>query len=407
MKVENIRTLWNFEGFITSKVTFLASSVKVFVHFDKRRKPHCPHCGRPMGINRIVDRRVKDLALGTISNVEILLKTIQGKCSRCGSCKTFLPDEISENATATKRLQHYAFLLCRFMSPAEASQILPYSDDTIRRWDQNILEEEFGHIDLEKVSHILIDEKSIGKRHRYVTLVLNGETGELLYMGQGKKCESLRPFFEQMTLKQRERIKFACMDRNAAYNRVVTEYCQKAKIIFDKFHIEKNLHDAVDAERREEMAKANKEHKGVIKGKRYIILRHKEKLNKNQKASLDDLLSMNEKINAAYYLKESFRQLWCLKDRFDIFEFICEWADKTEEKGLKHLMRFGEGLLDNIREILATVTYGLTNAPIERFNGTVARIIARGYGFRNMRYLFLKLRQQSCIIRWKLSANLR
>jgi ABC-type enterochelin transport system ATPase subunit len=66
------------------------------------------------------------------------------------------------------------------MTASEVTNILPFSDDTIRRWDKEILEQQFGEVDLSNIKHLLIDEKSIGKGHNYITLVLDAETGELL-----------------------------------------------------------------------------------------------------------------------------------------------------------------------------------------------------------------------------------
>ena len=42
---------------------------------------------------------------------------------------------------------------------------------------------------------LLIDETSIRKRHRYVTVVVNGDTGEVLAMVQGRSKQALNRFF--------------------------------------------------------------------------------------------------------------------------------------------------------------------------------------------------------------------
>lgn len=176
------------------------------------------------------------------------------------------------------------------MAPPHVAEILPYSEDTIRRWDMNILKEELGEINLDNVHHLLIDEKSIGKNHRYVTSVLDAETGELLFMEKGKGYESIKPFFEKMTQKQRENIEFACRDRNASYPKAVKEFCPNAVVVYDRFHIVKSLNAAVDQVRREETAKAIRQKKPIIKGERFNLLRHRDKLDKDQRKRLDELL---------------------------------------------------------------------------------------------------------------------
>lgn len=407
MKVENIQTVLGFDGFIIDRITFSEGFVKAFYRRDRRKSMRCPKCGRIMGKNRTITREVYDLPIGSALCVCVQIETAQGKCSACGASKTFMPDGIEENATATRRLQRFVNGLCRSMSPADVSGILPFSDDTIRRWDMKILQEDFGEVNLDNVWHLLIDEKSIGKRHRYETLVLDGETGELLYMNKGKGYDSVKPFFEQMTPEQRENIEIACMDRNASYSKAVKEFCPNAKINYDKFHIVKNLNEAVDQVRREETTKAVQENKPIIKGERYNLLRHRENLHSDQRQSLAELLSLNKSICAAYILKESFRQFWDYTYLKSASKFLARWTMQAVEGGLKPLVRFGQGLLRDKRELLNSLKYGYTNAAMERFNGTVARVIARGFGYRNMNYLFLKLRQQSVKTNNFSSANLR
>ena len=201
MKVFNLQALWQFGGFIVDNIIFNEFSVNVSIRLDHRKRLSCPFCGRRMWKNKTIVRTVNDLPIGIFNVVLIWIETVQGKCPSCKHSKTFFPEEISENATATRGLQRFAFELCRYMSPAEVASLLPYSGDTIRRWHLNILQEEFGKVKLDNISHILLDEKSIGKNHRYVTLVLDAKTNELLYLGEGKGYVSLKAFFEGMTKK--------------------------------------------------------------------------------------------------------------------------------------------------------------------------------------------------------------
>jgi transposase len=407
MKIEGFRAFFGFEEFIIDKITYSPEIVNVTVRRDRRRKMVCPGCGHRMSPNKQIHRTVYDLPQGTALCVLIDIETQQGQCPRCHRSKTFLPVEVEEKATATKRLKHFASALCRFMTAKEVSHILPFSDDTIRRWDKEILEQQFGEVDLSNVTKLQIDEKSIGKHHKYITLVLDEETGELLFMAKGKSSESLTPFFEQMPDNIRRQIIVACMDRTAAYKSVVQKFCPQAEIVYDKFHIVKNLNDAVDEVRREETRKAEEEKKPIVKGERYNILRNSENLKPEQRISLQALLDLNENINSAYMLKESFRGFWVYRYLACAKKFLGWWMSLALESKLRPLIRFGTGLLGDSRELLNILKFGMTNAAMERFNNTVARVIARGFGYSDQRYLFLKLRQQSRKIHDFQSAILR
>ena len=50
------------------------------------------------------------------------------------------------------------------------------------------------------------------------------------------------------------------------------------------------------------------------------------------------------------------------------------------ESELRPLIRFGQGVCGDWRELLHILQFGFTNATTERFNGTVARVIAKGHG---------------------------
>ena len=105
-----------------------------------------------------------------------------------------------------------------------------------------------------------------------MTLVLNGETGELLHMAEGKKKPSLESFFEKLTEAQKACIEAVCIDRAGAYQNVVGEQVPKAIVFYDRFHLHLNINAAVDEIRRQEWRQAEAEEKAVIKGSRFILL---------------------------------------------------------------------------------------------------------------------------------------
>lgn len=93
MKIENIGILFGFNGFITDRIAFSRDSVNFFIHRDRRKSKKCPACGRPMGTNRTIIRKVNDLPIGTALNVVLRIETVQGKCSHCGISKTLVPHQ--------------------------------------------------------------------------------------------------------------------------------------------------------------------------------------------------------------------------------------------------------------------------------------------------------------------------
>jgi transposase len=106
-------------------------------------------------------------------------------------------------------------------------------------------------------------------------------------------------------------------------------------------------------------------------------------------------------------LKEIFRNFWTYRHFGYARRFLSWWLGLALESGLRPLIRFGVGVNRDQRELLNVLQFGFTNAAMERFNGTVAKVIARGHGYKDQRYLFLKLRQQAVKKQQLLSAILR
>lgn len=193
--------------------------------------------------------------------------------------------------------------------------IVPISTDTARRWDKRVLMATLPAPKLDGIRAILVDEKSIGKGHHYLTVVLNADTGEVLHLAEGKRKTSLQGFFDKLTPKQKKSIKAVGIDRAGAYKAVVEEEIPHAKIVYDKFHLIANYHAVIDKVRRAEWRTAEEQDKRFIKGQRYNLFRNPENLKPEQEISLAKLLSMNEPLNKAYVLKDALKVVWTYKLR--------------------------------------------------------------------------------------------
>jgi transposase len=241
----------------------------------------------------------------------------------------------------------------------------------------------------------LVDEKSIGAKHQYMTVVINGETGEVLHLAEGKKKASLESFFQKLSPKQTKKIKAAGIDRAGAYKSVIQQYAPKAQIVYDKFHIVSNLNTAIDEVRRSEWRRASKEDKRFIKGQRYILLRNAHNLKDHQCEKLAELFGANEELFEAYLLKDAFSTLWTYVRPKWASKFLDNWIEWAKETELAPLVKFAKGVDRDRNEILAWIKHRVTSAKLEAFNATISRIVKRACGYRDLDYLYLKITQQA------------
>ncbi len=168
------------------------------------------------------------------------------------------------------------------MPADKVPEFLPISASTARRWDKRILAQRLPSPDLDNLRVLLIDEKSIGKHHHFITVVINGESGEVLHIAEGKKKASLETFFQKLSPEQIDNIQAVGIDRAGAYKAVIQDYAPNAEIVFDKFHIVSNLNTAVDEVRRTEWRNADKDNRKFIKGQRFNLLRNAHNLKDDQ-----------------------------------------------------------------------------------------------------------------------------
>jgi len=102
--------------------------------------------------------------------------------------------------------------------------------------------------------HVGVDETSFKKRHKYVTVVQDQESGNVLHVADGRGRESIDAFYESLDTKRLSEIESVSMDMSKAYINSTLEHVPEAekKICFDKFHVAQHLGEAVDKVRREE-----------------------------------------------------------------------------------------------------------------------------------------------------------
>jgi transposase len=395
MYVRGIRRLFVFPGYVVSKITMSGDLVQVNLRRDGRCRLACPACGATMARNRGKLQTARDLPWGPATLVLIVYEAIQGRCSACGCFATIHPGGIDDHARATRRLMEFVSRLARHLPLLHVKEVVGIDDATAFRWDQAILRENLPPPKLDDLRILLIDEKAVRKHHGYVTLVMNGATGELLHLAEGKKKESLQSFFDQLSPEQKASIVAVGIDRAGAYLEVVKDQLPQAAVVFDKFHLIANYHAVIDEVRRSEWRQASAEHKDVIKGQRYNLFRNASNRTAEQTQSLMNLLHMNRNLAVVYILKDALRKLWDYKYPKAAEKYLQQWCGWAMVSGIEAVRRFGRSLQKARDEVLNFCRYRITTGPLEGFNNTVSRIIHRACGIRSLDYLFLKLRQKS------------
>ncbi|MBL4884079.1 MAG: ISL3 family transposase [Planctomycetaceae bacterium] len=184
--------------------------------------------------------------------------------------------------------------------------------DLIRDIEHRHLKKKFSRPRLKEVQRIAIDEIAVRKGHKYLTLVLDLDRGNVLFVGNGRKSEALTPFWTRLK-KAGAQIKAVAIDMSPAYIKAVTENLPNAMLVLDRFHLVKLFNDKLSELRRQLYREASGLlEKNVLKGTRWLLLKNQDNLNDNHGEStrLQEALSLNKPLATAYYLKESLKEFW-------------------------------------------------------------------------------------------------
>jgi transposase len=114
---------------------------------------------------------------------------------------------------------------------------------------------------------------SIGHGQRYLTVVLDLETGAVVFVGEGRSARALAPFWKRLR-RSGARIEAVALDMSQAYINAVRSHLPQAVLVFDRFHVVKLMNDKLSDLRREVQREAEAKQKEVLKGMRWLLLKN-------------------------------------------------------------------------------------------------------------------------------------
>lgn len=361
---------------------------------DRRFRPICRACQahgtvHSKGLRRIV----RDLNIGE-AQAFLQVEYRRLWCPHCRRAQVEHLEFLDPHKRVTKRLARAIYGLCKVMTIADVARHFDLDPKTIKSIDKQFLEEEFGSTDCGDLRIMAIDEIAVRKGHNYMTVVLNYETGRVVWMGEGRNIETLDAFFAEMTDEQKANIQAVAMDMWEPFINRVKHHCPEAKIVFDLFHIVKAFGHVIDEVRREEVRNAEtKDDAKVIKGSRYLLLKNRRNLKPKQHSRLKELLAVNERLSAIYQLKDQLKLIYRYKRRGWAKKAMDQWCEMAAEIDHPEMRRFIGRLRFFERGILNHCVYPIGTSPLEGVNNKIKVIKRKAYGFHDPRYFALKVKQ--------------
>jgi transposase len=235
------------------------------------------------------------------------------------------------------------------------------------------------------VKVLCLDEITIHKGHGHFRLVISApELGLVLDVLPDRSQETLAAWFDQRGSEWCAQVEVYCADMWDAYHTIARAKLPNAQSVVDRFHVMKNLTDAVTKARRTIQNQADEATKAVLKGGRWLLVKNREHLTEEESQKLADMLAVSPELKTCYDLKESFRT-WFEKslDRQTTDSALLDWQAKARATGLRSLQAFAN-TLDNWRAGILNYFNGRhSNGFAEGVNLKIKMLNRRGFGYRN------------------------
>ena len=264
---------------------------------------------------------------------------------------------------------------------------------TVKQIELKYLHQHYSKPRLKEVQYLAIDEFAVRKGHKYMTVVMDWQTGRVVYISKGKKAASLDKFWKRLK-GSGAKVKAVAIDMSPAYIKAVTENLPQVRLVFDWFHIVKLINDGLDKLRREvyreeQLAGVRK----VIKGRRWLLLKRAYNLNKEKQEHqrLEQALQMNKPLATMYYMKEELPLMWHSKTKGEALAFLYDWCKRAQGSGIKQLQKIGNTLMALRTGILNWFDAPISTGPLEGLNNKIKVLKRKAYGFRDMEFFKLKI----------------
>ena len=314
-------------------------------------------------------------------------------CVACGVVRQVQLPFADKKVGYTKQFERYALELSRLMTIGDAADHLGVCWDTIKEIQKKYLKKRFDKPKLGKLRRLAIDEVHVGKK-RFFTVVMDLKSGAVVFVGDGKDSDALNPFWESLG-RHKAKIQAVAMDMGRAFIHAVRTNLPAATIVFDHFHVIKLFNEKLAQLRRSEQKKAEEQHKDVLKGTRWLLLKKPCNLDDkhNEAERLREALDINQSLATAYYMKEDLGQIWQQKDKVSAESLLDDWIKRAVASGVGMLVRFAKTLSTHRDGILAFHDFDrISTGPLEGMNNKIGLMQREAYGFSDMEFFKLKIK---------------
>jgi transposase len=255
------------------------------------------------------------------------------------------------------------------------------------------------------LTKIGIDEVSYRRGRLFLTVVIDHDTGRLVWAGQGQSKATLQQFFDLLGPQRAAQITHVTADAAEYIADVVATNCAKAVQAADPFHVVKWANDALGEVRLEvwrqtrKIARANSRGQGrapldadqefpahqrlkILTRSRYALWKNPENLTESQRAKLDWIAATDPRLWRAYQLKEALRMIFRVPAN-EAPDVLDAWVASARRCQIPQFVDLARMVNAQRGPILIAIDNGLSNGRTEAVNNKIRLRTRMAFGFKN------------------------
>lgn len=373
----------------------VSGSVIVAVRPAAKVRNRCGRCGRrsPKYDNGQGRRRWRALDVGS-SKVFLEADAPRVRCNSHGPTVAEVP-WARHGAGHTRDFDDQAAWLAVHVSKSAVVELLRIAWRTVGAIVARVGADIDAAVDrLDGLTRIGIDEISYKRGHHYLTVVVDHDTGRLVWAAPGHDARTLHGFFDELGDERAARISHVSADMAGWIARVVAERAPAAVRCADPFHVVAWATAALDAERRRAWNQAKGRRRSdetgrytmsvgrarALKHARYALWKNPEDLTERQRDKLEWIARTDPRLHRAYLLKEGLRWAFKVKGRAGK-QALDRWISWARRSRIPAFVELQKRIVKHRAAIDATLDHGLSNALIESTNTKIRLLTRIAFGF--------------------------
>lgn len=350
---------------------------------------HCPECGKTCKLHDHAPvrrwRHLDTCQMRTLIECRVPRVRCEGH-----KVKTLEVPWAEPHGRFTASFEAFAVeLLLACQTKSQVCKLTGLSFDEIHHIQRRAVDRGLARREEEPVKRVGLDEKSMKKGHKYLTVLseIREGGGRVLEVSEDRTTESAKALLtKSLSGRQRQGVESVSMDMWKPYEDAARDCVPNADVVFDKFHVTQHLGKAVDLTRRQEyrkLMKTDREAAEAMKNSKYLFLFNSENLGPERVLRFADAKAAAKQTAKAWECKEVFQAFWSSPTVVDGKRYLENWIAHAKKTGVTAMRKVAEMLERKFEGVLNYLKHRVTNAVAESLNAKIQLLKSTARGFRS------------------------